>query len=305
MLCIKSVANENEVYPLKGFKFSIGSAPECDIVLEHGMLHDIHALLWVGKDFVTVMTVQDAVVTVNGELVTDRRKVQIGETIAFADQEMRVDEISEEAPKKTAKAKKPEKTEESESEWMLISRNPEMKGQKIKIEERCTVGRAKDNTICIPMISLSRHHATLNLDEEGLTVKDEQSANGTFINGKQIGAEPTRLQRGDIVAFDELEFLVHGPESSIYSEQTSVRAVARPNFASRSPVPTAIDRQKISIVQRKPESFTEKFEAIQAEQSFGNRAGKFLSSPVFWLGIVAVIIIAAAVTTASAQDFSL
>lgn len=292
MLCIKSSQEEDRIYPLEGFKFSLGSAQECDIVIDDGMLHDVHALLWVGKDFLTVMTVQDAVITVNGELVTDRAIVKIGEKISFADHEMEVIEVTGE---KAAGAKSPPK----DSDWMLISRNQEMKGQKIIIEGECKVGRAKDNTICIPVISLSRHHATLRVVEDGLQVEDQQSANGTFVNGKQLGADAVTLQRGDVVAFDEIEFLVHGPENNIYSEQTSVRAVSKPSFAIRSPAPTAIDRQKISIVQRKPESFTEKFQAIQEEQSVRVKTGNVLTNPFFWLACVALMVIIAAIVTAS------
>jgi pSer/pThr/pTyr-binding forkhead associated (FHA) protein len=238
------------------------------------------------------MTVQDAVITVNGELVTDRAIVKIGEKISFADHEMEVIEV------KNDKAASSEVSPKN-SDWMLISRNQEMKGQKIVIAGECTVGRAKDNTICIPVISLSRHHATLRIGEDGLQVEDQQSANGTFVNGKQLGADAATLQRGDVVAFDEIEFLVHGPENNIFSEQTSVRAVGKPSFATRSPAPTAIDRQKISIVQRKPESFTEKFQAIQEEQSIRGKTNNLLTSPFFWLACVAVIVIITAIVTAS------
>ncbi len=296
MLCIKSVNEEDRVYPLKGFKFSIGSAQECDIVIEDGMLQDVHALLWVGKDFVTVMTIQDAVVTVNGSLVTDRTKVKVGDRIAFADHEMIVADLTQETKEEKPKQSK---NTNNEREWMLISRNEEMKGQRITIEDRCTIGRAKDNTICIPVISLSRHHATLALKEGKLSVRDEQSANGTFVNGKQIGGDPVNLQKGDLLAFDELEFLVHGPEDSIFSEQTSVRVVSRPSFAQHSPIPTAIDRQKISLVQRKPESFTEKFQAIQAQKTVKYRVQRIFTSPVFWLGLAAIAIIIMATITAS------
>lgn len=291
MLCIKSLQEEDRVYPLEGFKFSLGSAPECDIVIDDGMLNDVHALLWVGKDFLTVMTVQDAVITANGELVTDRATVKIGGKVSFADHEMEVIEIATDPLPGEGAGKR------SESEWMLISRNPEMKGQKIAIEGECTIGRAKDNTICIPVISLSRHHAVLKQDAEGLSVADKQSANGTRVNGNQVGAEPVSLQRGDIVAFDELEFLVHGPEDNIHSEQTSVRASKPGPRTAYKPIPTAIDRQKISIMRHKPESFTEKFQAIQDEQSIKNKTSSLARRPIFWLMVFAVVVAIAAIAT--------
>lgn len=293
MLCIKSLQEADRVYPLEGFKFSLGSAEECDIVIEDGMLNDVHALLWVAKDFITVMTVQDAVITVKGELITDRVVVKIGEKISFADHEMELLEVINEP---TRLKNPPPK----DTDWMLISRNQEMKGQKVIIEGECTIGRAKDNTICIPVLSLSRHHATLHLGDGGLKVEDKQSANGTFVNGKPVGAEWMDLQRGDIVAFDELEFLVHGPKENIYSEQTSVRTMGKRSFAASSPIPTAIDRQKISIVERKPESFTEQFQAITTEQTIKSKANSLFKLPTFWLAVVTVVVvIVAAIFTIS------
>lgn len=291
MLCIKSLHEEDRVYPLEGFKFSLGSAEVCDIVIDDGMLNDVHALLWVGKDFVTVMTVQDALVTVNGALVTDRAMVKVGGRISFADHEMELIEILTDPLPSDGK-------DTTQSGWMLISRNQEMKGQKIAITGECTIGRAKDNTICIPVISLSRHHATLTADESGLKVQDKESANGTFVNGKQLGPESVALQRGDIIAFDELEFLVHGPEQNIYSDQTSVRAVKSAPRIVQKAAPTAIDRQKISLLQHKPESFTERFQAIQQEQSLTHKTNTLAKKPVFWLAVLAVLVIGAAVITA-------
>lgn len=279
MLCIKSLQEEDRLYPLDGFKFSLGSAQQCDIVIADGMLNPIHALLWVGKDFLTVMTVEDAVITVKDELVTDRAVIKIGEKVSFADHEMELIEIeTEPLPTQTTPASK-------DSDWILISRNQEMKGQKIVIEGDCSVGRARDNTICIPVISLSRHHAVLRVNATGLCVSDNQSANGTFVNGKSIGEKPVNLQRGDIVAFDKLEFLVYGPEENIFSDQTSVRAVKARASVANTPGPTAIDRQKISISEHKPESFTERFEAIQEEQYREGRTSAIFKSPILWLGV--------------------
>jgi len=52
-------------------------------------------------------------------------------------------------------------------------------------------------------------------------------------------------------------------------------------------------------VQRKPESFTEKFQAIQEEQSVRVKTGNALTNPFFWLACVALIVIIAAIVTAS------
>lgn len=274
MIHIRSLADDQLKFPLDGFKFSIGSAEECDITLAESMLNDIHALLWVGKDFVTVMAVQNAVITLNGDLITDRGVAKIGDKIAFADLEMEVVNITEDSEELVS-------AEAGQSDWVLISRNQEMKGKRFVIKDSCTIGRAKTNTICIPILSLSRHHATLTVKEDGMHVIDQQSANGTFVNGNQV--ETILVKKGDIVAFDELEFLVQGPESNIHSEQTSVRNISSPAFAVQRRGPTAIDRQKISIDQHKPESFTQKFKAI-TEQQQKEASPPWYKQPLVWVG---------------------
>jgi len=283
MIHIRSLSDSKQSFPLDGFKFSVGSAEECDITIEDSMLNDIHALLWVGKDFVTVMAVQNAVITLNGELITDRAVAKIGDKITFADLEMEVAGIEEKTAKENAQSS-------VQSDWMLISRNQEMKGKKFIIKESCTIGRAKNNTICIPILSLSRHHATLSIEEDGMLVVDQQSANGTFVNGNQV--ESAQVKRGDILSFDELEFLVHGPESNIHSEQTSVKNISPAGFVAARKGPTAIDRQKISVNQHKPESFTQKFKAISEEQAKISRQPWYKQTMV-WIGAAIVLTLVA------------
>jgi adenylate cyclase len=49
-----------------------------------------------------------------------------------------------------------------------------------------TIGRDNDNSIIITDISLSRHHAKVIVDDTQVTIKDNQSTNGTFVNDVRI-----------------------------------------------------------------------------------------------------------------------
>lgn len=69
--------------------------------------------------------------------------------------------------------------------------------QWIKIEKATRIGRREENELVLPSGCVSAHHATLTPMAEGWLLKDEQSKNGTFVNGKQIHAE--MLKDGDIV----------------------------------------------------------------------------------------------------------
>lgn len=53
-----------------------------------------------------------------------------------------------------------------------------------------TIGRAEDNTVFILQGSLSRHHALIEVGDDGAVLKDLGSTNGTFVNGERVEAAP-------------------------------------------------------------------------------------------------------------------
>lgn len=65
------------------------------------------------------------------------------------------------------------------------------------------IGRDPDVAITVDNTSVSRHHARLVVAEDGTTLEDLDSKNGTFINGQRI-SEPTAVTDGDQVAVGEV-----------------------------------------------------------------------------------------------------
>ncbi len=81
---------------------------------------------------------------------------------------------------------------------MLIAYEGELEGERWVLDrDRVTIGRASDCEIVLPERQVSRYHARIDRGASGYTVRDLQSKNGTFVNGKQIGAEPEPLNDGD------------------------------------------------------------------------------------------------------------
>jgi len=59
-----------------------------------------------------------------------------------------------------------------------------------------SIGRLDDNDVCLPKTNVSKRHARLIYKDQRYIIVDQQSTNGTFVNGRKITA-PTPLRRGD------------------------------------------------------------------------------------------------------------
>lgn len=70
--------------------------------------------------------------------------------------------------------------------------------KKIQLVAKITIGRENDNNIVIDSKLASRHHCIIQKIRDAYFVKDENSTNGTFINGKRIPPEKyVKLNPGD------------------------------------------------------------------------------------------------------------
>lgn len=72
-----------------------------------------------------------------------------------------------------------------------------------------TIGRTPDNEIPVELPEVSRRHARLSFDNNGFTIKDLNSNNGTYVNGERV--PEARLKAGDRVQV--------GPAVFIFGEQ--------------------------------------------------------------------------------------
>jgi len=92
-------------------------------------------------------------------------------------------------------------------------------GRTYPVEGPVTVGRSPQCEIYINDSGLSRVHAKLTPDEGGLLIEDQNSTNGSFINGSRIQRQLARL--GDEVSFDNVRFFLTG---SAHAQQPKVQA---------------------------------------------------------------------------------
>lgn len=69
-----------------------------------------------------------------------------------------------------------------------------------------TIGRKDDCNIRIPLAVVSRRHAEVFVDEEGVSLKDLGAANGTYLNNRRIQEED--LEAGDQIMVGPVVFTV-------------------------------------------------------------------------------------------------
>lgn len=61
------------------------------------------------------------------------------------------------------------------------------------------LGRHADADLVLPNPIVSRHHAQIDFDGEGCTIRDLGSKNGTYVNGERISGQPVPLNDRDVI----------------------------------------------------------------------------------------------------------
>jgi len=88
-------------------------------------------------------------------------------------------------------------------------------GRRIPLcNEVTSFGRAPECDVVIPDPRASRRHAELQRGEEGVTLRDLNSTNGTRLNGQRVQA-PTRLRDGDVIEIAGAHFTFRDPDATL------------------------------------------------------------------------------------------
>ena len=91
---------------------------------------------------------------------------------------------------------------------LLVAAGP-LSGRRFAVPEAgLRLGRSSSCEISIADPALSRNHCLFEMREEALWVTDLASANGTQVNGKDLGSESARLAVGDVVTAGDTEVKV-------------------------------------------------------------------------------------------------
>lgn len=94
-------------------------------------------------------------------------------------------------------------------------------------EQGCTLGRASDCTIVVGRPFASRLHARIHWDGHYFVLSDNQSANGTYVNGRRLQSEH-KLKHGDEIGLGDPTGLV-----TYFDEDKTVQPKSRLRFDPR------------------------------------------------------------------------
>ena len=88
--------------------------------------------------------------------------------------------------------------------------------KQIRLPAKAVVGRGKDCDVVLDDDSVSRRHAELARDDRGLyRLRDLESGNGTFLDGKPVGKEPVLVPEGAKLRFGDVELLFWRPPAGL------------------------------------------------------------------------------------------
>ncbi len=92
----------------------------------------------------------------------------------------------------------------------IIVLSGDLENQRFSVIDKMGLGREADNDLVLADQKVSRHHAIIQRTGSIYQIVDQNSGNGTFVNGKRI-SEPTLLKHDDLVLIGDTELRIHFP----------------------------------------------------------------------------------------------
>lgn len=95
-------------------------------------------------------------------------------------------------------------------------------GRIVPVRGRLTIGRGTECDLALDEPEMSRKHALIENNGDGIYLRDLGSSNGTFVNGVQV--RDAVLHPGDQIAFDRNRFLLEAPGLPLRGELVEERS---------------------------------------------------------------------------------
>ncbi|GAA5317236.1 MAG: hypothetical protein AseanaTS_24400 [Candidatus Pelagadaptatus aseana] len=310
MLKLRFNNKNNDAVWLVEPKVSLGASSDCDMQLAGSKVADHHAdILVEGEAIRLQLLVEGGDTFLNGKRINKDQlyDLSLGDEITVGEEVMTLVDPKQEPRRKLADP-------DEKTGWALKSNSAALSNRVYPLTSSMVVGRSSECDISLGAAHLSRRHASLQVKDGLLYVKDLGSSNGTYLNGKKISE--ARVKRGDELCFDTLSFGVIGPSDEL--DKTTVRSVvsnpvkpgasagskpaqtsvSAPTSAPRAPGSTTVaHKSAVSKIPNSREAIKKRLEqqqvsirnqveadAVEAQESAGKKA---------LLGLVLVTIVVA------------
>jgi pSer/pThr/pTyr-binding forkhead associated (FHA) protein len=291
MLKIRFKDNKYNAVWLVEPKITIGRSATNALVIDDPLASDVHMEVLVDNEHLTLRNlIPTQPIIVNGQTVTGACELKPDDQITLGQVELIVID-----PKREAKVIAEESANVTQlrapkaTGWSIKANHSALANRVFPLKDINVIGRASECDICLAAAHLSRRHAQLQIIDGMLFVKDLDSANGTFLNGKRVAE--ARVKRGDELRFDALTFGVMGPSDDM--AKTTVRKVpvtvetVEPK-AKASPREKAVAPTRASSPNRTPASSQPKpAPEVQHKGKYG----------LMFLGLLAVVVITVLILT--------
>lgn len=270
----------------------VGADASCQAVVKREGIQGRHIEIKVKGDQLQLVNLcNDKNLKRNGKDVSGTSDLNIGDEIQLAGMTIKVVD-----PKQDAKPVMAVAT----SEWAIKPNHSALANKIYPIQATTVIGRAPECDLNFSVTHLSRRHAELFFQNGSLMVKDLGSANGTFVNGKQIQAA-TKLNKGDELRLDTLSFAVIGPSvggvGSGDADKTVMRAAVSvtPATAAAPVSAPAHAPAQAQVVHRdkKVAGVSALNRAVSAGEVARDQAESSASIPVWIMVAVALLVVAA------------
>ncbi|WP_049632182.1 FHA domain-containing protein [Cellvibrio sp. pealriver] len=289
MLKIRFKDNKYNAVWLVEPKITIGRSATNALVIDDPLASDVHMEVLVDNEHLTLRNlIPSQPVIVNGQAVTGACELKPDDQISLGRVELVVID-----PKREAKIVAEESASVTQlrtpqvTGWSLKAHHTALANRVYPLKDINVIGRSNDCDISLAAAHLSRRHAQLQIIDGMLFVKDLDSANGTFLNGKRVAE--ARVRRGDELRFDALTFGVMGPTDDM-AKTTVRKAPIKPEVPEIKSRPS---REKTSAPTR-ASSPNRSSAAMQPKPAPDNAKGKF---GLIFLGVLAVVVITTLILT--------
>ncbi|WP_460735371.1 FHA domain-containing protein [Lysobacter tyrosinilyticus] len=194
---------------------SVGSDPQATIVLGTPGILPRHCQLRVTLTGVMLEVPQGTPVSVNDRPVEGFISLRPGDCVRFDQIVARLASLSSPESQRSSGSWSPANDDPGMTAvrkvmptYVLRGLTGSVFGRTHPVEGSLTLGRSPQCDIHLEDSGLSRIHAKLTPEEGGLLIEDQNSTNGSFINGTRIQRQRAHL--GDEVSFDSVRFFLTG-----------------------------------------------------------------------------------------------